>query len=244
MNSRASAEKLVRHYKLTAHEKIIYWVQELLKLDSEYKKVYKGHIIKVTMAPQPSDIIYANMGSEKITKLRSRVFGALIVTSVLILAFLILTLGKKVFSEIKVESRMPMIYSFVMSVVVGMFNSVLGRIIRYFADDQFYTRQSKYYFQVTRRLLAANLINMVLTTLIANVVSFYFFNSKNSETYPNVPLNFTGLVNDFFFISATNPLLGCIFTFFDYRYAYRMFKRWRITHHFPATQAEANLYFE
>jgi len=38
-------------------------VQELLKLDSEYKKVYKGHIIKVTMAPQPSDIIYANMGS-------------------------------------------------------------------------------------------------------------------------------------------------------------------------------------
>lgn len=219
-------------------------MQELLKLDSEYKKVYKGHIIKVTMAPDPSDIIYANMGSEKITKLRSRVIGAVIVTSVLVLAFLLLTLGKKIFSEFKVESRMPMLYSFIMSIMVGFFNSVLGRIIRYFAEDEFYTRQSKYYYQVTKRLLTTNLINMVLTTLIANVVSFYFFNSKASETYPNVPLNFTGLVNDFFFISATNPLIGCIFTFLDYRYAYRMIKRWRIIHHRPVTQAEANLYFE
>jgi len=65
---------------------------------------------------------------------------------VLVLSFLILTLGKKIFSEIKMESRMPLIYSFVMSVVVGLFNSVLGRIIRYFAEDQFYTRRSKYYF--------------------------------------------------------------------------------------------------
>lgn len=137
-----------------------------------------------------------------------------------------------------------MIFSFIISVVVGLFNSVLGRIIRYFAYDEFYTRQSKYLYKVTKRLLATNLINMVLTTLIANVVSFFFFNNKTSETYPNVPLNFSGLVNDFFFISATNPLLGCIFTFIDYRYAYRMYKRWSITHRFPATQAEANLYFE
>jgi hypothetical protein len=87
------------------------------------------------MAPEPSDIIYANMGSEKITKLRSRIFGALIITANLVLVFLILTFSKKLFSEIKTESKTPLIYSFIMSITVGMFNSILGRIIRYFADD-------------------------------------------------------------------------------------------------------------
>lgn len=85
---------------------------------------------------------------------------------------------------------------------------------------------------------------MILTTLFANLISFYLFSSKASETYPNVPLNFTGLVNDFFFLSATNPLLSCIFTFLDYRYAYRLYKRWSIVNRLPVTQAEANLYFE
>ena len=50
-------------------------------------------------------------------------------------------------------------------------------------------------------------------------------------------------MNDFFFINATNSLLAIIFVFFDYRYAYRVLKRWYISSHKQVTQAEANLAF-
>lgn len=101
---------------------------------------------------------------------------------------------------------------------------------------EYYTTMSSYFSNVAKRLSRTVLLNMIVTTLIANLVSFYMF-SEHKETYENVPLNFTGLVNDFFFLSATNPLLACIFTFFDYRYAYRLYKRWKITHGSPVTQA-------
>lgn len=157
-------------------------------------------------------------------------------SSVVGLVFLILTFSKKLFNEFKTVSSAPMVFSFSMSIIVGMFNSVLGRVIRWFADVEFYTTMSRYLCIVAKRLIRTVLLNMLLTTLIANLVSFYLF-SEHKETYANVPLNFTGLVNDFFFLSATNPLLACIFTFFDYRYAYRLYKRYKITHGTSVTQA-------
>ena len=69
LNSSASAKVLVNHYKLTCKESIIYRLQELFKLDSSYGKFYKGHIVKISRAPDPTDIIFANMGSHKILQM-------------------------------------------------------------------------------------------------------------------------------------------------------------------------------
>ena len=84
---------------------------------------------------------------------------------------------------------------------------------------------------------------MILTTLLANVASFYLIAQPTAETYEGIHLNFVGLVNDFFFINATNSFIGILFTFFDYRYLQRLIKKWYITKYKLVTQAEANMVY-
>jgi hypothetical protein len=74
-------------------------------------------------------------------------------------------------------------------------------------------------------MIAAFLINMVLTTLFSNFVIFY---EDSTSTYPNFSIDLVTLVNDFYFLNITNPFLSCVFTFFDYRYLFRIYKRWRL----------------
>ena len=98
LNSSASAKVLVNHYKLTCKESIIYRLQELFKLDSSYGKFYKGHIVKISRAPDPTDIIFANMGSHKILQIKQRIMVTFIIASLVLLTFIILAFGKKLFN--------------------------------------------------------------------------------------------------------------------------------------------------
>lgn len=82
---------------------------------------------------------------------------------------------------------------------------------------------------------------MIITTLLANLASFYLIGEPEGSTYPGISLNFVGLVNDFFFINASNSFIGILFTFFDYRYVAKLLKKWYITNYKTVTQAEANL---
>ena len=244
LNSSESAKALITHYKLTWKESTIYRVQELLKLDSAYRKMYKGHIIKLDRAADPSDLIFGNFGSHNIVRLKQRLMVTLIIASLVSLTFIILTFGKKIFNESKVNSRNPLVYSFLASLSVAFFNSILGRLVRYFSLDEFYSQQSLYYYYVARRVTVVYLGNMLLTTFLANLASFYLIGQPSASTYPGISLNMIGLMNDFFFINATNSFLAITFTFLDYRYLFRMLKKWYTSKYKLVTQAEANMCFE
>lgn len=141
------------------------------------------------------------------------------------------------------NSRNPLIWSFFASLSVAFFNSILGRLVRYFSLDERYSKQSSYNYYVGRRVTVVYLGNMILTTLLANVASFYLIGQPSASTYEGISLNFIGLINDFFFINATNSFIGILFTYFDYRYAARLLKKWYISHYRLVTQAEANMCF-
>lgn len=127
--------------------------------------------------------------------------------------------------------------------MVAFFNSVLGRLVRYFSLDEYYVTQSSYYYSVAARVTVVYIVNMLLTTVISNIATFYIVATPAPPTYPGIELNFLGLMNDFFFVNATNSLIAIIFVFFDYRTAYRAIKRWYISSFKQVTQAEANLAF-
>jgi hypothetical protein len=78
---------------------------------------------------------------------------------------------------------------------------------------------------------------MILASVMANYASFYILAKPAPTIYPGIELNFIGLMNDFFFINATNSLLAIIFVFFDYRYGYRLLKRLYITKYKHVTQS-------
>ena len=124
---------------------------------------------------------------------------------------------------------------------MALLNSILGRLIRYFSNDEYYSTQSSYYFSVAIRVTVVNVVNMTLTTVIANLATSYLV---MESTYPGIDISFIGLMNDFFFVNATNSLLAIIFVFFDYRLAYRKIKQWYISTYKKVTQSEANLAFE
>lgn len=67
-------------------------------MDSSYGKFYKGHIIKISKAPDPSDIIFGNMGSQNIVRLKYRFMVTFIIASLVLLTFIILAFGKKLFN--------------------------------------------------------------------------------------------------------------------------------------------------
>lgn len=244
LNNNNSASTLTNHYKLNCRESMLYRIQELLKLDSSYRKMYKGHIIKISKAPDPTDIIFGNMGSHNMVTIKNRIMVTLVMASLILLTFIILAFGKKLFNESKVNSRNPLIWSFYASLSVAFFNSILGRLVRYFSLDERYSKQSSYYYYVARRITIVYVGNMIITTLLANVASFYLIAQPTAETYEGIHLNFVGLVNDFFFINATNSFIGILFTFFDYRYIARLIKKWYITKFKLVTQAEANMCYE
>lgn len=91
------------------------------------------------------------------------------------------------------------------------------------------------------RVTVVYIVNMTLTTVIANLATSYLV---MESTYPGIDISFIGLMNDFFFVNATNSLIAIIFVFFDYRFAYRRLKQWYITSYKKVTQSEANLAFE
>jgi hypothetical protein len=44
-----------------------------------------------------------------------------------------------------------------------------------------------------------------------------------------IPIDYTGLVNDFFFLFLTNSYMSSIFNYFDIFYGVKLFKRHKIT---------------
>ena len=53
----------------------------------------------ISSAPEPSDIIYSNMGSEKLTRWKKQSLVTLVVVLLIIIDFLTLTLSKKFVKE-------------------------------------------------------------------------------------------------------------------------------------------------
>lgn len=101
---------------------------------------------------------------------------------------------------------------------------------------------SKYFTDVGKKLTLIFLINMLATTYFSNAVSFWII-SYGESTYPHFPINFLGLIYDFFFLFITNSYMSSVMSIFDIVWAYRLYKRNQIKNKLNITQSEANAYF-
>ena len=154
------------------------------------------------------------------------------VTAILIflilLDFVLLTLSKKFVKEEKAINKENLIFSFVNSQLIALFNSIVSRVIRHFENKtEMHSTQSGYYYSVTSKLVILFLINMLITTFFSNLVTFYLINEK-SRTFDKFPLNFEDYLFDVFFLLITNPFISVFLIFFDHRQGYKLYKRFRI----------------
>ncbi len=110
--------------------------------------------------------------------------------------------------------------SLIASTVVAIINSLLGIVIRFFADYEEHNKQTTYFISVCKKLSKVFLINMVLSTFLSNLLSYFI---HHSDTFP---FDLQGLIRDFFFLFVTNSYLSSIFNFFDLVWGYRLLRRW------------------
>lgn len=167
----------------------------------------------------------------------------IIIFILIALDFFLLTLSKKLIKQEKAITSQNIIFSFINSQLIALFNSILSRVIRIFENNSVHIMQSSYYYSVTSKLVFLFLINMLITTFFSNVVSFYLI-KQDSATFQIFPLNFEGFLFDVFFLIVTNPFVTFFLMIFDHRQGYKLYKRYRIERGLAVTQAEANLDYE
>jgi hypothetical protein len=154
--------------------------------------------------------------------------------------FFILTALKKF---IKVEQSAAinqiqlLVLSAVSSIVCCGFNTLLGIMIRHFArKDRNFTTMSQYFTTVGNQLTNIFMINMLATTYFSNLISFWII-SYGESTYPHFPLNFLGLIYDFFFLFITNSYMSSVMSYFDFVWGWRLYWRYRMKKELTHTQS-------
>ena len=207
---------------------------------------YKGD--GVEKCYNPTDFIYKNLANaetedtKRMTK-RHKLFLVL----ALIGDFFILTLMKKF---IKVEQAtainqiLLLILSAASSIICCGFNTLLGIMIRHFArKDRTFTTISQYFTLVGNQLTNIFMLNMLATTYFSNLISFWVI-SYGESTFPHFPLNFLGLIYDFFFLFITNSYMSSVMSYFDFVWGWRLYWRRRMAKELTSTQSEVNNFYE
>lgn len=196
----------------------------------------------------PTDFIYKNLAypeSDDTKKMSKR--HMLFIVLALIGDFFILTLMKKF---IKVEQA-TLINQFLLlglsaasSIICCGFNTLLGIMIRHFArKDRTFVTMSQYFTTVGNQLTNIFMINMLATTYFSNLISFWII-SYGESTFPHFPLNFLGLIYDFFFLFITNSYMSSVMSYFDIVWGWRLYWRHRMKKELTYTQSEVNTFYE
>ena len=217
----------------------------------EDKYAYNGHFIKVTKAPEPSDIKWENLGFQSRVKTTRRIMTGVVVVVLLILGFgllLLLKLSLKRFQKAQdVNSDVGQYLSIVVSLLgascVAITNTILGIYIRKMVRYEKHTTQTNFFVTVGRRITAALIVNMTFTTMLANFVVTVTAGSLVNY----FKLSVSGLFYDVFFLFITNSYMSSIFNYFDIMWGVKLNKRRLALKAGPQskmTQIEANTLFE
>ena len=192
--------------------------------------LYEGHYIKVSKAPEPSDIQWENLSaSSKIKAIRR--FTTLIVASILIvIGFTGLFLLKKKLKSLEqmtstsdIGEYVSIVVSLLGALFVAITNTILGIFIRKFARYEKHKTHTSYFVTVGKRITAALVSNMIVTTTLANV----FHSSKLNNWSSFYELSVTGLFYDVFFLFITNSYMSSIFNYFDFVWGFKLYRRYK-----------------
>ena len=176
----------------------------------------------------PTDVMWENIA---VLKEQSRNVLMIIGTfAVMVMCFFIILLIKQMIkrNEVGENSTLVFMSNLGVATVAALFNSLEGIVIRKSAREERYSDHSKFFKIVAKRLSVLFFLNMVISTFMANLFIMVMKNKDDRW----VPIDYKGLVTDFFFLFITNSYLSSIFNLFDIFYGLKLLKRLKLKH-FP-----------
>ena len=217
---------------------------------------YRNNIITILPAPEPSDILWENLGKPASLNKANRRCQTLIASIVLLVISFVLLYHMKLFINVQEDQNqeyfenlgpsLSVAISFVSSTVVALSNTCLGIFIRKFAREEKHKTQTNFFRSVAYRLTCALFFNMSITTLLANFLRSQTTFQGTGAVYE---FSLTGLLQDIFFLFITNSYISSIFNFFDILWGVKLIRRIRAEkadklNTCRLTQEEANTLFE
>jgi len=207
------------------------WYVAFKRRFGTYQEKFNGIDVTMTKAPEPTDIIWENLGhgheENRKQKRISDVWGAVLI----IICFLIIVgiswgqseavkhLGQKSF-QITALSGLA-------SVLVVTINTLIAYATLYLSKREKHSTYTAYFTGVARRLAISMCINTAFTTLFAKLVSLLFSNSPSQNPEPYNFYRPGGLLENIFFVFLSNAILTPLYTIFNPFHYLKKYQRWK-----------------
>ena len=246
------AKKLVKLFEQPFWERVLLFFIQNPKYLPKYmhRYVYRHKFIKIIPAPEPSDILWENLGRAAASSKAKRRFFTFLASLILLIICFSLLYEMKLFIKVQhfddIGPSLSVAISLLSSTIVALSNSCLGIFIRRFARNENHITQTNFFRSVASRLTCALFFNMSITTLLANFLRSKMTFQGTGEIYI---LSLTGLLQDIFFLFITNSYISSIFNLFDFVWGVKLLRRVMAEKahqkgNCSLTQEEANSLFE
>ena len=184
--------------------------------------------INVGFAPEPTDVLWENLGTSKAEYDCRKFIGNLIVALSILVSFVLLVVVKvlqlRLADNVDETSRIPIVFSIARSLIVVIVNGGLQFIIHYMESFELKHTYSSYFFGVAAKLSISMFINSAFTSFFANIVGALIQGELN---YDNLDIFFSdkGSLFDIFFIALSMAISMPLLTIFSPGWVVRRIKR-------------------
>ena len=201
--------------------------------------------LNVSRAPEPSDIIWENLGTPHSEKRKRRFITNIVSAIVIIICGAILigvNIGKNKLTEFKGNSTDKynaktiaiQVLSVLIAFLISILNTSLKLSTRKFASYEHHSTYTNYFVSVAQRLSLTTFINTAITVLVTAYILEILWKEG-------------GLLTNIFIILLIAVILGPVFSIMNPWYFMRLCKRRSIKKQgklCTLTQKQANLWFE
>jgi len=249
MEKAQQAQKVAEQFQKGIFNKGIRFMKRVLKKQSDR---LNGQKIKLKRAPEPTDVLWENLGFTSSQKLKRKIFTTIMAAVLVILSFaLIIAISwsqNDILKTIGEGSPFIKLLAAGASILLATVNYILGQLIRKLAEFEKHGTYTGYFTGITQKLSVAQFINTAFTTLIAKIIITASVAVGEQTLIETV--NFYGvggLLEAMFFVFITNAFSTPLMNLFDPWYYWRLFGRRRALKNTEDTrmnQREAHELFE
>jgi len=244
------ADFVKKKFEKSKFEKLL----EIAKVLRKARDHFKGSRILLRRAPEPTDILWENLGSSVLEKFTKRMLISL--ATILLVAGGFAFVVALSWAQILVvensgeDSAWIEILNVLISIVVTAMDPIIGITVGKLVSHQKFSTCTGYYTAVAENLAISQFMNTALTTLFAKVVISMQLNSSANLVKDLKLADFygsSGVVRTAFFVFITNSFVNPIVTIFDPPFLLKKVLRRKALKdgkNNNLTQAEANDIFE
>lgn len=201
-------------------------------------RVYRGNLLRIEQAPEPSDIIWENLSVKWTVKLAKRLQTAVVTTILICMSFTLVVLIKdyeyRKYHNFKnsgnehisnSENLQIKFISFMLSFTIQVLNIIIGIAVRIFSSYEKHNTWTAYNVSVFHKLVISTTLN---TILVLFWVNSYAFEDKMFD-FADGKINWFkeeyGLPTDLYNLLLIDAILTPIMQFFSPIYIAKLCKR-------------------